>query len=190
MIGALPTKLTVGGKEWDIRSDFRNILRIFEALEDNELSEQEKLYVMLTRMYVDFKRMPKQLYQEACEQANSFIECHSRKDDEKNPKLINWEKDEHMIFPAINAVAGCEVRAVEYMHWWTFLGYFESVDNESLWSFVLSIRQKKAQGKKLEKHETDFYNKNRALCAVDMTPPKKKAEDDLMSMFEMLTEES
>ena len=145
MIGALPTSLEVGGKEWKIDSDYRNVLRIFEALEDNELNEQEKMYILLDRMYDDFKEMPKQLYEEACIKANQFMECHDRSDDKKNPKLINWEKDEHMIFPAINKAAGCEVRSVEYMHWWTFLGYFESVDNECLWAYVLSIRQKKAR---------------------------------------------
>ena len=144
MIGALPASLEVGDKEWEIRSDYRIILRIFEALEDSELSDSEKLYVVLDLIYIDFEHMPKELYQEAYEQASKFMECHDRSDNKKNPKLINWEKDEHMIFPAINAVAGCEVRAIEYMHWWTFLGYFESVDNESLWSFVLSIRQKKS----------------------------------------------
>jgi len=190
MIGALPTTLRIGGKEWDIRSDYRNILRIFEALEDRELSEQEKLYVLLARMFVDFKQMPKNLYQEACEQANSFIECHSREDDKKNPKLINWEKDEQMIFPAINAVAGFEVRAIEYLHWWTFLGYFESVDNECLWSFVLSIRQKRAQGKKLEKHEREFFNKNKNICSIEWQAPKEKVEDTLANIFANLKEES
>ena len=75
------------------------------------------------------------------------------------------------------------------MHWWTFLGYFESVDNESLWSFILSIRQKRAKGKKLEKYEQEFYSKNIALCEVQSMAEKKSAEDELNDMFEMLTQE-
>ena len=188
MIGALPTSLEVGGKEWEIRSDYRIILRIFEAMEDNELTEADKLYVALDLVYVDFEHMPRDLYQEAYTKASRFMECHDRADDKKNPKLINWEKDEHMIFPAINAVAGCEVRSVEYMHWWTFLGYFESVDNESLWSFVLSIRQKRANGKKLEKYEQDFYRKNMYLCDVKKPEERKTAEQSLSEMFDMLEE--
>ena len=188
MIGALPTTLEIQGKEWAIRTDYRNVLRVFEALEDDNLTEQDKLYVMLKRMYVDFDSMPRENYQEAYEKVSRFMECHNREDDKKNPKLINWQKDEQMIFPAINAVAGCEVRALEYMHWWTFLGYFESVDNESLWSFVLSIRQKKAQGKKLEKYEKEFYNKNMSICNVDNKKPMQNVKEDLMDMFEMLTE--
>lgn len=187
MIGALPTSLTVGGREWEICSDYRNILRIFEALEDEELKDNEKMYVLLARMYIDFNNMPKEFYQEACEQANSFIECHDRNDDKKNPKLVNWRKDEQMIFPAINAVAGCEVRALEYMHWWTFLGYFENIDNECMWAFVLSIRQKKSQGKKLEKYESEFFNKNKDLFNLS-DKPQRSPTDDLMDIFEMLEE--
>lgn len=189
MIGALPTSIEVGGEDWKIRSDYRIILRIFEAIEDDELTESEKLYVALDLIYVDFANMPKGFYQEAYKKATEFMECHDRTDDKKNPKLINWEKDEHMIFPAINAVAGCEVRAVEYMHWWTFLGYFESVDNESLWSFVLSIRQKKAMGKKLEKYEQDFYRKNMSLCDVKKPEERKSADEALKEMFDMISEE-
>ena len=188
MIGSLPKALEINGKEWDIRSDYRNILRIFDALTDDELSDSEKLLVVLTRMYVDFEHMPREDYEEAYKQASKFMECHEHSDDKKKPQLINWEKDEHMIFPAINAVAGCEVRAVEYMHWWTFMGYFENVDNEGLWSFVLSIRQKRAKGKKLEKYEQEFYNNNRDLCTITFKQQKKKAEDDLMDMFNSLTE--
>lgn len=188
MIGELPTSLYVGGEKWEIRSDYRIILRIFEAMEDKELSESEKLYVALDLVYVNFGKMPKALYKEAYEKASAFMECHDRSDDKKNPRLINWEKDEHMIFPAINAVAGCEVRSIPYMHWWTFLGYFESVDNESLWSFVLSIRQKKAHGKKLEKYEQDFYKKNMALCDVKKPEERKTAEQMLNEMFESLDE--
>lgn len=188
MIGMLPTSIEINGKSWEIRTDYRIILRIFEAMEDPELTDSEKLYVALDLIYVGFKEMPKEIYQEAYQKASAFMECHDRSSDKHNPRLINWEKDEHMIFPAINSVAGCEVRSVPYMHWWTFLGYFESVDNESLWSFVLSIRQKRAKGKKLEKYEQDFYRNNMALCDVKKPEERKTAVEQLNDMFDMLEE--
>lgn len=187
MIGSLPTSLEIAGKQYAIRTDYRNILMVFEAMEDDELNDREKFYVMLKRLYVDFETIPQQSYQEAYEKAMQFIESHDRSEEKKSPKLIDWAKDEHMIFPAINAVAGCEVRALEYMHWWTFLGHFENIDNECLWSFVLSIRQKRAKGKKLEKHERDFFNQNRELCTIHKKI--KKPEDALAQMFAELTGE-
>lgn len=95
-----------------------------------------------------------------------------------------------MIFAAINKVAGREVRAEPYMHWWTFLGYFQSIDRDDLWGFVLTIRQKKAKHKKLEKHETEFYNANRAMCELE-TPQQKKQDtyDYMESLYKALSEE-
>ena len=92
-----------------------------------------------------------------------------------------------MIFSAVNKVAGREVRAVEYMHWWTFLGYFQTIDRDDIWGFVLTIRQKKAKKRKLEKHETEFYNANRALCDIGkVVDRKKEAEKYASDLFKEL----
>ena len=66
---------------------------------------------------------------------------------------VDWEKDEQLIFAAVNHVAGQEVRALPYLHWWTFMGYFQSIDRDDLWATVLLIRQKKARGRRLEPYE-------------------------------------
>ena len=76
--------------------------------------------------------------------------------------MIDWEQDAPIIVPAVNSVAHTEVRSVEYMHWWTFWGYFMEV-GESLLSSVLNIRDKKAKHKKLEKYEQEFYRENKEL---------------------------
>ena len=76
---------------------------------------------------------------------------------------MDWEQDESLVFPAVNKVAGQEVRNTEYMHWWTFMGYFMEID-DGTFSTVVGIRQKKVKGKKLEKWEQEFYRNNRKLC--------------------------
>ena len=42
MIGALPEVLTVGGEDCPIRTDYRNVLDVFEAFQDPELEQWEK----------------------------------------------------------------------------------------------------------------------------------------------------
>jgi len=59
-------------------------------------------------------------------------------------------------------VAGCEVRALPYLHWWTFLGYFNEM-GECLFSQIVSIRKKLKSGKKLDKQDREWYRKNRDL---------------------------
>ena len=187
MLGQLPTTLNVHGQSYKIRTDYRNILRIFEAFADDNLSENEKLYVCLKRVYIDFSRMPKDDYKEAYEQAHWFISCDQIEEKTKPLRTFNWIKDAPILFPAVNKVAGMEVRAVQYMHWWTFMGYFQSIDSDSLFGTVLSIRQKKLRGKKLEKHEKEFYNNNKALMALDMAVAKQRTpEDQMQAIFEEL----
>ena len=173
MLGQLPTSLEVNGRTYAIRSDYRNILRIIAAYEAAELKDREKVLICLKRMYVDFDTIPADDYEAAYEAATKFIECQMRSD-KPGPKVVDWEKDGQLIFAAVNKVAGKEVRAVEYMHWWTFMGYFQSVDRDDLWGFILTIRQKKAKGRKLEKHETEFYNANRSMCDIGERVDRKK----------------
>lgn len=185
MLGVLPQTLNINGRAYKIRSDYRDILQIIAAFGDKELSDEEKAYVCLKRLFVAMESIPKSDYQDAYEAAITFIECHIS-DRKPSPKVVNWEKDEQLIFPAINKVAGMEVRAVPYMHWWTFLGYFQSIDREDIWGFILTIRQKRAKGKKLEKYEKDFLNANRDICEVEFREEKVTTEDSLANMFNEL----
>lgn len=78
------------------------------------------------------------------QKAADFIDG-GMEDTRKKPqkKVIDWQRDAAMIMPAVNKVAGRELRAEKYMHWWTFLGYFMEIE-DGLFSQVLSIRQKKS----------------------------------------------
>lgn len=182
MLGQLPTTLEVGGAEYKIDTDYRNILAIFSAFNAKELTDQEKVYVCLQRLFTSFERLPRRDYESAYKAAIRFIECGMH-GDKPSPRVVNWDKDEQLIFPAINKVAGVEVRSLPYMHWWTFLGYFQAIDREDIWGFILTIRQKKARHKPLEKHEKEFYAANLALCAVDDVKPATSAEGALADIY-------
>lgn len=188
MIGTLPTSLDVRGTSYKIRPDYRNILVIFSAFADDELTDDDKLYVCLKRLYVDFERIPRKAYKDAYEAAFRFI-GGNQDENSNSPRVLDWEKDEQLIFPAVNKVAGREVRELPYLHWWTFLGYFQSVDHDDLLSYVLGIRQKRAKGKHLEKWERDFYNSNRALCSLEKVEKQKTSADTAQAIFEALLEE-
>ena len=57
---------------------------------------------------------------------------------------------------------------------------------------MLSIRQKKARGKKLEKYEREFMQNNKALMALDVEEAKPRtAEEKLLDMFnDLIAEDS
>lgn len=159
MIGRLPTTLIIDEKEYKIRSDYRIALTIFEALEDVELNEKDKMRVMLELLYEEF---PINI-EEALKKASWFLDGGKQYEEfNKTKKVMDWQQDESIIFSAVNKVAGYETREKEYIHWWTFLGYFSEI-GEGLFSTIINIRQKKNKGKKLEKYEQEFYRNNKQL---------------------------
>lgn len=82
-----------------------------------------------------------------------------------------------MIFSAVNKVAGKETREMEYLHWWTFLGYFNEVGEGNL-TFVVGIRNKLNKHKKLEKHEREFLNNNSKLVMLEKRKTKEELEQE------------
>lgn len=165
MIGTLPKTLEVGGTHYPIETDYRNILVFLAACSDPDLSTEEKIYILLKRLYRDgLEQIPQENMEESASQAKWFVDCGQEDDDRKTArKVMDWEQDEAILFPAVNKVAGVETRAAPYIHWWTFSGYFMEIE-EGTFSTVLGIRQKKAKGKKLEKWEQEFYRNNKKLC--------------------------
>lgn len=170
----LPTSLQVGGVDWRIRTDFRAILDILVSFADPDFEEDDKWLVCLDILYEDFKDMDASLYEEAMLKATDFIDMGMKDDGRPKPRTMDWEQDAAIIIPSVNRVMGTEVRAMPYCHWWTFLGAYMEI-GESLFSQVVSIRTKKARGKKLEKWEQEFYANNKST--IDLK--RKYSEEEI-----------
>ena len=187
MIGELPTSLIVGAEEWDIRTDFRDVLKILLAFGDPNVDDAEKVLICLQIIYESFEEMPPEDYEEAFKQALNFIDCDmpEGKADKHSPRTMDWEQDGNIIIPAINKVAGYEVRSVKYLHWWSFMGYFMEISTDGVFGTVLRLRQKKRPGSKasLDKFEKEFWNANRELCEL-----KPKLSDDEIERKKRLNE--
>ena len=82
--------------------------------------------------------------------------------------------DAELIVGGVNKVAGGEVRALPYLHWWTFIAYFMNIGSGPL-ATVVGIRHKLAKGQKLEKWEQQFYRENKEI--VDLRPQLTKEEE-------------
>lgn len=165
MIGCLPTALEIGGQDYTINPDFRNVLTIFEAFSDDLLTDREKAYICLKRLYIS--GIPYKHVEEAIRKAYWFCDggdMPKTKPDEI--RTIDWKHDEQIIFPAVSKTMSIpDVRSLPYLHWWTFLGCFGEI-GEGLFSTVLSIRRKKSKGKKLEKYEQEFFKQNKELIVL------------------------
>ena len=73
MTYTLPKSVEVNGREYEIRSDFRAILDILEAINDTELTDQKRAYVVLDIFYPQFAEMREGDYEEAISRCLWFI---------------------------------------------------------------------------------------------------------------------
>lgn len=184
-IWKLPTSLCVGGENWNIRSDFRVVLDILKYFSDPDYELDEQWEICLDILYEDYADMPAQLKQEAAEKAMDFINMGVEDDKKPKPRMMDWGQDAPVIIPSVNRVLGKEIRALPYLHWWTFLGAYMEI-GEGLFSQIIGIRQKKSKGKKLEKWEQEFYRENKELIDLKKkySEEEKEEQNRLLAIFD------
>lgn len=180
----LPTSLNVGGVDYAIRTDFRDILFILEHFSDPEYEADERALICLIVLYPDFDTMPIEHYQEAFDKGIEFIDAGMTKNTKARPSLVDWAQDAPLIVPAVNHVLGTEIRATQYLHWWSFISAYMEI-KDSLFSSVLTIRYKRAQHKKLDKQEQDFLKENRELIQIRHkdTQADRETRHELMKLL-------
>lgn len=187
----LPISVTVENKEYAIRKrgDFRMVLDCFSALNDLELDKEERIISSLIIFYQDFNSV-EDIY--ACEcldilakEMMKFFNLGSDDEDERKSsyRLIDWDKDSNLICSAVNKVAGKEIRAEQYIHWWTFMGYYMAIGQSPL-STIVGIRGKIARQEKLEKYEKRFRYENPQYFNMDYKSLEERELD--AEMWKML----
>ena len=152
----LPETAEIGGKIYHLNTDFRDMLEIMRYLEDPNQPEYLRWKIAVALFFEE--ELPEDHLIEAEEYLADFIAAGD-KDMKPGPKLLDWEQDAQAIVADINKVAGTEIRSIPYMHWWTFLSYFQAIGEGQL-STLVSIRDKLRRGKKLERWEQEYYRKN------------------------------
>lgn len=182
MYYGLPTTMEVGGVEYGIRTDYRVIMDIYAALNDPDLEPDVRAYEVLHIFYEDADAIPDEYQQEAVDKCLEFLQGGTprKKEREKQPKLIDWEQDFHLIAAPVNRVMGCEVRSLEYLHWWSFLAAYNEI-GDCFFAQIVAIRSKKAKGKPLDKQDREFYRQNREL--VDLKTTYTSAESEVLNLW-------
>lgn len=181
MICYLPESFEINGKTYAIRSNYADILEICAALNDPELSQQDKSAVALMIFYPEYKDIPYDDVQEALEKCEWFINGGEEKDDDRRPKLIDWEQDFPVIAPSINRVLGTEIRQPgKEIHWWTFLGAYHEI-GDCLFAQIVRIREYLAKGKKLDKTDSEFYRRNKKL--VDFKTKYTSEDEEVLKKW-------
>lgn len=173
----LPKTLNVHDTDIPIKSDFRDILYLFQIFEDKDLLDQEKFMLAMENFYETDDYLLD--CENACKQMILFINAGQEDEPKKanEKQLYDWDKDFNIIVAPINKILNYDVRGVDYLHWWTFLSAFMEI-GECTFSTFVGIRDKLSSGKRLDKTEKKFYNDNKSR--IDLVKKYDSVTQNLM----------
>lgn len=173
----LPVSVSINGASHPIRNncDYRVVLDAICALNDNDLTDDEKIMCALFIFYEDVSQIDD--FEVAVKEMIKIIGAgeEDKHGSENDLRLMDWEHDFSRLAPPISRVLGYDIRTPDkYTHWYTFIGGYMEI-GECVFSTIVSIRLKRSKGKKLEKWELDFLREHRDM--VDL-PQKLTAEEE------------
>lgn len=180
MIWDLPLSVSIDGVECAIRNkcDYRVVLDAISALKDEELELKDRLQCALFIFYEDVSRIKN--YESAIKEMFKIINNGEEQEQEQGykPVLMDWEHDFKNLAPPISRILGYSLRGPsQYTHWYDFIGAYMEI-GECTFATIISIRNKRARGKKLEKWEQDFYNENKKI--IDLPHKLTSDEEDFL----------
>ncbi len=171
---SLPKTAVIGGEEYQINTDFRDMLEIIDTLTSGNSPIQIR-WEIAVRLFYD-RPIPLEYHIDAIKVMIDFMNYGEKQGSKKDGKLIDWTLDATTIIGDVNKVAGFDVRSVPYIHWWTFLSFFNGIGEGQL-STLVSIRWKLLKRKKLENWEQEFYMEHKAQVDFRSDDEVKKVQD-------------
>ncbi len=134
LIDLAPTSVEIEGIEYDINSNFRTSILFELLMQDDELSEEEKIIQALELYY---PILPKNI-NEAIEKIIWFYMCGKEKVKTKNKgtgkstNVYSFNHDDDYIYSAFMNQYNIDLQDIEYLHWFKFKAMFKALkeDNE------------------------------------------------------------
>lgn len=161
LIDALPTEVKIEDKYYKINSDYRTSILFEIMLQDEEVSEVDKIYNALNLYYGD--NIPANI-QEAINKIIWFYSCGKgpKKHTGKNIKLYDYEVDAGLIYAAFKQQYNIDLTETD-LHYWKFRELFASLTDITQFVKVMGYRSinlnsiKDTEERKRYKELKEFY---------------------------------
>ena len=193
MFNVLLDKLPTEYEGFQIDSDFQTGIQIMQALEDEELSQQEQIGTALSLLFLQEDKDGNSLQlpdaQTAVEGLVWFLTDWNHDNNKKTDKtrVTDYDIDQWRIYSAFRQHYGVNLNT-DKLHFWEFMGLLTTLP-ECAYTRVIDIREKKITSK-MGKDERKAYTELKKVYALDQpkeveyTDSQKKAIDEFDRMME------
>lgn len=187
ILDEFPDAVVVNNVEVKIDANFKTILRILRALEDEMLDKYERLVLSLVLFYgeyIDDENIQKKMF----EAMMNFISLYKLDEEKSNKqKLFDFNEDSMYIYSAFYSQYSIDLNEIEYMHWFKFVALFGELKSDCVHSQIVNIRSKKITDKmtSAEKEELRKLKKRHALKASI----KEREQQQMNTYYSLLKQE-
>ena len=137
----LSNHLLISGKEYEINTDFRFWIKIWEAFSDSALSPADKVIKIFSNAFIS-SSLPSDV-SEALFAISKFLNPTERENTGESQTVsatpqFSFSYDSGLIYAAFLSQYGIDLISAQ-MHWWRFLSLFSSL-NSCKFTEVMKIR--------------------------------------------------
>lgn len=184
LIDELPTKVIIGGAKYEINSDFRISILFEMMMQDDTLSQEEKVKNTLELFY---PTIPEDVA-EAIDKVIWFYSCNNQiktsggKKKSSKKQIYSFEDDAEYIFAAFLDQYRVDLNQAEYLHWWKFKAMFKALKEDNEIVKIMSYRSMDLSKIK-DKEQKAFYKQMQELYKI-----KERLTDEDLAELEKWNE--
>ncbi|AUN11566.1 bacteriophage Gp15 family protein [Clostridium botulinum] len=184
LIDLVPTTVEIDNKEYEINSNFR-VSILFELLmQDNSISEEDKIIQALQLYY---PVIPPNI-NEAVDKMLWFYRCgkdiaQSKGTGKgKSTQIYNFEYDDDYIYSAFLDQYGIDLQDIEYLHWWKFKAMFKALKQDNEIVKIMGYRSMDLSKIK-DKEEKNYYRKMQELYKIPIAKDEKDKLEEINNIL-------
>ncbi|APQ95866.1 bacteriophage Gp15 family protein [Clostridium botulinum] len=184
LIDLVPTTIEIEDVEYEINSDFRTSILFELLMQDNELSEEDKIMQALQLYY---PVIPSNI-NEAVEQMLWFYRCgkdiipSKGTGKGKSTQIYNFEYDDDYIYSAFLDQYRIDLQDIEYLDWWKFKAMFKALKEDNEIVKIMGYRSMDLSKIK-DKEEKNYYRKMQELYKIPINKDEKDKLEEINNIL-------
>lgn len=181
LVDLLPNKIEIDNKKYEINSDFRYSVLFELLMQDNNLTDEDKIIQALQLYY---PVIPEDI-NEAIDKMLWFYKCGkditSSKGNGKGKsvtQIYSFEHDDDYIYAAFIDQYNIDLQDIENLHWWKFKAMFKSLKEDNEIVKIMGYRSMDLSKIK-DKEEKAYYKKMQELYKLPISKDEKEKLDEI-----------
>lgn len=190
LIDEVPEFVEIDGVNYEINTDFRISIMFELLMQDNTLTEREKIETALNLYYPDIppnipRAIEKMLWFYRCGKDIENTDAEEENQSySKKEQIYSFKYDDELIFAAYLSQYGINLQTINHLHWWEFKALFKGLGTSNKIVEIMNIRGMKID-KNMTKEQKRYYRRLKKLYALPDNRTEEEKEADFQQTLSL-----